>query len=155
MGYIAINDEIIRRSESFAEFSISREYGLYIYLATYIVRGEMKSNKFLKLYENFYLKGMLASRWSQIDMAKHFNKSQQTISRWAKKLEKRGLIRIYKVRINGKLYSVYVLGTINLNTGNELLFCNKKFVIEAGQKVIKSLLTHSKNECPDTQKMSI
>lgn len=155
MGYIKINDEIIRRSESFAEFSTSREIALLFYLATYIIRGKAKSNKFLDLYKNFYLNGMLASRWSQENIAKHFNKSQQTISRWAKKLEERGLIEIHKVYINGKVYCVYVLGTVDFSTGNELLFFDKKFVLDAGQGVIKSFLAHSKNECPDTQKVGV
>jgi len=150
MGYIGISEDVVRRSEGFASLSVSKEMGLYFYIRSYIVRGYMKSNKFLGLYENFFLKGLLASRWSQIDMAKHFNVSQQTISRWAKKLEKRGLIKIYKVYSAGKIYNIYVLGTINLDNKKELLFFDEIFAKEIGNKMLDSMRVHSNNEYPDT-----
>lgn len=137
---IRIKCEIVRLKE-FTKFSLTKEFALYMYLASWAIRGPRWTGKF-KLYENFYLKGFIPSRWSQKALGEHFEVSQQTISRWARNLQKHGLIKIIKKTIHGKPCNIYVLGTVTHPSKKETLFFDIIFKKLVKKYQLECLLTN-------------
>lgn len=113
-GWIEIPNNVAR-SAAFCEWVGTRPAALYIYLQSYVVRGEVPKVGGICLYKDYFLKGKLVARWSQRKIAEHFNKSQSVISRHINQLVEAGFIKIHSHKVpNSKEYFyIYELGTHN------------------------------------------
>ena len=85
---------------------------LLTYLIRNVVRAQMRDD--LDLFNNYYKNNHLACSITQERMAKAFNVSRMTISRWIKSLVDDEVLQIDKVHIDGyKKRNVYIVGTHN------------------------------------------
>lgn len=121
------------RNKDFLKWQTTKEYATWAYLYSYIMRAPMGKDAFgTFLYENYYLNGLLASRWNQKQLAVNLGKSVNSngqISRHTKSLEqKEFLYKEYKPW-NGKKTLIYVLGVQdNSSMKHETLFAFEHFM---------------------------
>ena len=85
---------------------------LLTYIVRHVVRAHMRDGK--NLYHNYFKNNYLACSMTQAHMARAFNVSRMTISRWIKSLVEDEVLRIDKINKEGfKKQNVYVVGTHN------------------------------------------
>lgn len=105
---------------------IADKTSLYMLLYKYIIKYSNNSDR-ANIYHNYYKKGKLASCVPANILAERSGKSERTIYRQIKDLEKLGVIKINKIRSTNswdkQQHSVYILGTHD-STGNETYFIN-------------------------------
>jgi len=90
MSYVAINCDYYRTPE-FIKFSKTIKSRVLEFVIAHAVRGGGKGRKYI--FDNYYMKGKLVSRFSQEDMAEYFGTNQGNISRYLSQLEEMKLIR--------------------------------------------------------------
>lgn len=118
---IRIDNELVITKE-YMDFIGTPPAKAYFFLLAYVIRkNPKKGTGAFKLYENYYQKGKLASRWSQEDIAEYFEVSQPTVSRMMTKIVKLGYVKIDKVKVHNKVCNVYILGKHD-GDGLETLF---------------------------------
>jgi len=104
-------------------------YLTYAFLRRYIIREPVKYDK-LNLYENYFLKGELASSWAIGKLANELGCSPTTIGTHLKKLKKSGCIKVVKVPAkdawDNQPHNIYVLGTHDVD-GNKKYFIDNVF----------------------------
>ena len=102
------------------------QYLTYTYLRSYIIR-QSASFDHLRLYENYFLKGKLASSWSIGMLADRFDCSPNTIRKHIRRLKNKGCFNVVKVPTkqawDGQKHNIYIFGT---HDGNK----NEKFYID-------------------------
>ncbi len=102
------------------------QYLTYAYLRSYIIR-QVAPFDHLKLYENYFLKGKLASSWSIGMLADRFDCSPNTIRKHIRRLKNKGCFNVVKVPTkqawDGQKHNIYIFGT---HDGNK----KEKFYID-------------------------
>lgn len=123
-----IDLELIR-TKGWTKFVQCHAEATFWFLLAWIVRKNIPTGG-MRLYEDFYDKGMLASRWSQEDIAEHLGLTQGTISKHITELVEIGLVKKHPKVVNGKTITIYQLG-IRKPEGGEELFLEKLLREEA------------------------
>lgn len=151
-SYTAFKNYIIR-SQNFRKFMETREFSTFVTLLSYVIRGPRNTGRY-NLYEDYYLKGKIPSRWSQNDLAKMHNISQSGISKRIKKLEKKWkVLKIDSIILGQYTHNIYILGNvdnpihININKRNEKLFYDSIFSRLALPHNINKNRPHASEEC--------
>jgi len=137
--YVPMPFELIYDSE-FRQFFKSK-YLTYAFLRCYIVRGPMKNDP-LNLYENYFLKGKLASSWTINKLASQLNYSPTTIIEHLKDLKRKGCLKVVPVprkhTWDNQKHNIYILGTHEGNNKNPKYFIDDAFGLPSvpeGQEV--------------------
>lgn len=107
-SYIRINNAYFRNKE-FIEFIKTKECSIYLFLLSSVIRDWVYTGK-INIFNEFYRKGKLCSRYSQENIADHFGWKQPYVSKLLKNLEERGLIVKHYRRISGTKICVYQFG---------------------------------------------
>lgn len=114
-AYIKIQNNYFRNPE-FVKITAKPEWSIYMFLLSNIVRKSMYTGE-TNIFNNYYRKGMLCSRYSQQDIAKIYGWQQAYISKLIKKLVDIGLIKkIYKNTSESRM-CIYHFGYYN--TGHD------------------------------------
>lgn len=127
------------RSIDYLNWVGTAEYKVWSYLYSYIIRAPMVERSFGNfIYENYYLKGFLASRWNQKQMAQNMGKSRNSssqISRLTTTMAEKRFIEKEYCGWNGQKTLIYVFGTCdNTSRKHETIFA------------FEELYKHNKNE---------
>lgn len=118
------------RTKVFADLCDSRGSKMYFYLRSYIIRGNpIGGTGKLKLYEDYYKKGYLVSKWSQEKLAEVFDVKQPTISKYIKSLEEKGYIQKDIKYIGQTPCNIYIIGTHD-GKGTESFFLDEMILEE-------------------------
>ena len=97
------------QAEEWTQFNGTPESKVWWLLYGSIIRAECNSGR-IRLYEDYYCKGKLAARWSQVDIAKKLKMSQSYVSKIIAKLHKLGVIQLHKKNIDNITINIYVMG---------------------------------------------
>lgn len=117
-------------TEMFINFIGTPSAKIYFFLLKYIVISKVDwTIGNINLYEDFYKKGYLVSRYTQEDLALFFNLSQSTISKNLKTLNNMGFIKTFKIKNEKGKPNIYIFGEVKNNRNtlyfNEILEKNK------------------------------
>jgi len=107
MSYVAINCDYYRTPE-FIKFSKTIKSRILEFVIAHVVRGGGKGRKYI--YDNYYMKGKLVSRFSQDDIAEYFSTQQSHISTYLSQLEEMKLIRKLERYIGNTRLLYYEVG---------------------------------------------
>lgn len=120
-GFILISNDVIR-SKAFTEWNGTASAKLYFYFQSWIIRSDDVDTGYVDIYKEFFLKGKLAAKWSQQELANHFKCSQPAIYKQLKiLLEKEFVIKhSYNIPNSRKHFDVYEFGTHNFDGVNNL-----------------------------------
>lgn len=114
------------------------EFGLWLYLCSYIVRAPMSNDRY-DIYNRYYCNGKLACFRSIRKMSDDFgysHESKSQVKRWIKSLFEEGAFTKEFIDVGKqKPQTVYILGELktvynektNENTIHEILYYNKKY----------------------------
>jgi hypothetical protein len=126
----------LARCRSFLKWTKTAEYRVWLFLQSYIIRSNKIPTGRINIYKNFYMKGVLAARWSLEDIAKAVDiRSAEYVSRLLGQMEEKGLIKIHKIRVGKSTLNVYEFGTHDFN-GKESLYVDLYFTRKRGQEII-------------------
>ena len=155
MGYVAIENSYYRTPE-FIKFSKKNISRILEFVIAHVVRGGGRGRKYI--YDNYYMKGKLVSRFSQDDMAEYFNTQQSHISTYLSQLEDMKLIRKLERFIGNTRLLYYEVGRWtgeldNKDTYKEKLYFNVFF--DALAKAAKELRQMKKGaySIPELEKL--
>ena len=127
------------------------EYRIWEFLRNSIIRGKLKKDP-LKLYTNYYLKGILATSWSERKLEEKLGTNRRNIRRYIKDLENKGFIQVDK-KINpyvDKLQNIYILGTVTMDGLNNVETLSAyKLIWEKSKKNVDELITSNMSEFYD------
>lgn len=94
---------------------------LYFYLRTWIIRGKMKYNDKLNLYQNYHKKGKLAAAVGVKKLAKDLKLGRDTVRQYLKTLEYFGIVDVdiisAKDSYDKQKHKVYIFGEHNMKEG--------------------------------------
>jgi predicted transcriptional regulator len=94
---------------------------IYTYLLKYLVISKVEwTVGNVNLYNEYFKKGYLVSRYTQEDLGLFLNLSQSTISKNIKKLEQMNFIKTFKINTEKGKCNIYVFGEIE--NGKFLLY---------------------------------
>ena len=132
-----IDLELIK-TKGWSKFIRLASCATYWFLVAWIIRAKVDTGGF-RLYEDFYCKNMLVSRYSQEDIAKYLEIKQGTVSKHITELEVMGLIVKHTKVIYNKTCLIYQLG-IRHGDGCEELFLERVL----RKKAIEDMKNNSK-----------
>jgi len=120
-GFILMSNDIIR-SKAFTEWNRTASAHLYIYFQSWIIRSPDANTGHVNIYKEYFLKGKLAAKWSQQELANHFNCSQPAIYKQLKILLAKEFVikHSYNIPNSRKHFDVYEFGTHNFDGVNNL-----------------------------------
>jgi len=106
-----------------------RSYLTYAFLRSYIIREPASFDK-LNIYQNYFLKGKLASSWSIRKLAEYFDCSPTTIRDQLREMKDKGCFMVVPVPAqkawDGQQHKIYVFGTHDGNK-KETYYIDKAF----------------------------
>ena len=114
--FIPIDYEVLYSPKIMAK--LSKNLAIYMYLKGRIVRRTYAGDK-LSLYENYFIKGRLASSSSIRQMVAGLGLCNSTIIKQINNMKNNGIIEVEKIApkssFDNRIHSIYILGTIDLN----------------------------------------
>jgi len=140
---VFIVPSILLRDQEFIKWVGSREFQVWAFLYSYIIRAPMKNEIGNFIYENFYKKGYLAASWNLQKMAKKLGKSENSasqISRLTTTLDKKGFLEKMYKPVNGEKTLIYVIGTHDKSINKyETLYAFSKFKLMDAEATLEKL----------------
>jgi len=113
-SHIRIKNEFTRNPE-YIKFDKRVKSTVYRFLQAHIIRESKSVKKYTfgaqYIYREYFLKGMLVSRYSQTNMAQYLQTKQPRLNRYLKELEQDGFIKIIKIKASSGPLCYYQLGT--------------------------------------------
>jgi len=132
----------LNRYPEYIKWRKTKEYDLFAYLHSYIIRGHKAKTGGLGLHK-FFNKGKLVARWSQENLAKALGTSQSNISALLSSMEKKKFIKKHYIQRNQLRVCVYELGTHDFNY-NEFFYVHGQFLVKMSGDKINSMKAASK-----------
>ena len=109
--------------DAYLKWHRTLESGVWMCLLGYIIRSVNANTGGLDLYNRFFIgQKKLVSRWSLADIAKKIGSEKSSISKALKRLEKKGFIKIHKIRRGKVTVNVYELGKVDFENDVQIIY---------------------------------
>jgi hypothetical protein len=123
MGNFLMIPYDIARNTEFLKWAGTAEFKIWLNLVSYVIRKSNKNGFSRVLYDKYYVRGKLVTRWNQKDIAKNVGlKSPGHVSNLLSSMDYKGIIIKHKEPWNGNMLCVYEFGTHNGSDENYHMF---------------------------------
>ncbi len=97
----------------FMEFIGTPPAKIYFYLLKYAITAKVNWHiDGINLYDEYFRKGHVVSRYSQNDLSVYLDLSQSAISKRIKSLNDLGFVKTFKLNVGKERFNIYKLGDI-------------------------------------------
>jgi len=125
------------------------ESRVWMCLLGYIIRSPNAKTGSLDLYNRFFIRqSKLVARWSQEKIAKKINSEKSSVSKALKRLEKKGFLKIHKIRRGRMTINVYELGKVDFENDIQIIYGFKEWKTKAAASRIAAFRLSSEQPEP-------